>query len=427
MGCGTWRLKPQGNRAVRFDGRPRGRRPTRPPGDGEATARRANAQTPIAPCSPKLLPYLTWPHVGGKIRWFDPAPPTESWRGKQQYDEIGLHKGFWHLFRTRDGVWICCFGFDEYQPSIRRATGQEIHHYQVLPGGANRWFAKNNQSPPEILFRDLEAAKASSEQDPFVLRAPNGVLFAYGNLDAAKKIDVDAMAGDPVAEAGRVIAVTNFGLLARYTYELEKIRKRFNAPDGEWGDYPEKVNLVLAEINVGIMLADGLKELNHYLNTELGENVNTEALVEVKRRISKRHKIDFDEISRLPIAEVVRLLKPETAGPIATPRGDQKPAAAPAAGTDTRVDPIELTTQMLGKAVAQIKLVHFLRARDGEQASLTDIDKNLFGRQTARKNNLRTVSRLAEKTRRNLDDKGCPLRLHISGNVVRLIGAKPAA
>jgi hypothetical protein len=41
-------------------------------------------------------------------------------------------------------------------------------------------------------------------QEPFVVRAPNGVVLGFGDVNAARKIDVDALAVDPVAEGRRV-------------------------------------------------------------------------------------------------------------------------------------------------------------------------------------------------------------------------------
>ena len=60
------------------------------------------------------------------------------------------------------------------------------------------------KAPPEILFKDIEAAKATFEQTPFKIRTPNGTMFTYGNVSADHKFDVDAMAVDRIAEAQRV-------------------------------------------------------------------------------------------------------------------------------------------------------------------------------------------------------------------------------
>jgi hypothetical protein len=90
-------------------------------------------------------------------------------------------------------------------------------------------------------------------------------------------------------------------------------------------------------------------------------------------------------------------------------------------------DPIETTARMLGKATTQIRLVRFLATRERRSADLAEIDRHVYSRHTAQKNNLRNVRRQAEKTRESLAGKGCPLRLHISGGVARLIDAQPVA
>ena len=60
--------------------------------------------------------------------------------------------------------------------------------------------------------RELSANAAESrdppegKHEPFVVRTPGGVLFGYGDIDAASKIDVDALALDsPIEGSGLIL------------------------------------------------------------------------------------------------------------------------------------------------------------------------------------------------------------------------------
>ena len=101
-------------------------------------------------------------------------------------------------------------------------------------------------------------------------------------------------------------------------------------------------------------------------------------------------------------------------GTRATVEPMSKPPEAPA-------DPVEETITMLGRATGQIELIRFLAARDKRQAHLETINKDLRKHQCSKKEDLRNTRRLAERARQALEEKNCPLRLYISGNVVRLI------
>jgi hypothetical protein len=90
-------------------------------------------------------------------------------------------------------------------------------------------------------------------------------------------------------------------------------------------------------------------------------------------------------------------------------------------------DPVEATVKTLGKAVRQIELVKFLASRENRSAELTTVAKDFYKRQRSDKQTLKIVRRQAERARENLGRKGCPLQIHISGNVVRLIDADPVA
>jgi hypothetical protein len=108
----------------------------------------------------QLVPYRP---LRGGTAWFDPASPTQFWTGVRRWDDAGVHKGHWHLHRTLDGAWICHFSFDESR-RFEPADGQGRVHWQITPKQAERWFALNQQSPPEVLCKDLE--EAATGQDP---------------------------------------------------------------------------------------------------------------------------------------------------------------------------------------------------------------------------------------------------------------------
>jgi len=90
-------------------------------------------------------------------------------------------------------------------------------------------------------------------------------------------------------------------------------------------------------------------------------------------------------------------------------------------------DPLSRTVIMLGKATSQIKLVKFLAKRDPHEAEIETIASEVQERSlvASPKTQLKYTRDQIEDARANLADKGCPLRLHISGNVVRLIDEDP--
>jgi hypothetical protein len=111
---------------------------------------------------------------------------------------------------------------------------------------------------------------------------------------------------------------------------------------------------------------------------------------------------------------------PSAAGHSATTGGEHRTFRAP-------IDLVEQTVMMLGKAVRQIELIKFLAAREQRQADLATLASHVYKRRVIGKRQLRNTRRQVELARENLVGKGCPLRLHISGNVVRLLDADPVA
>jgi hypothetical protein len=90
-------------------------------------------------------------------------------------------------------------------------------------------------------------------------------------------------------------------------------------------------------------------------------------------------------------------------------------------------DLIERTTAMLGRAVSQIELIQFLAKREKRSAEMKTIVTEHYSHPLANSQRLRTARRLAERTRDKLEAEGCPIKLTISGSVVRLIVVDPVA
>jgi hypothetical protein len=112
-----------------------------------------------------------------------------------------------------------------------------------------------------------------------------------------------------------------------------------------------------------------------------------------------------------------------------TPEGTSRVRAHVRASriSTARDDPVEQTVVMLGKAVSQIKLIRFLAAREKQQAELETVASDVYRKRAIDKRKLRNTRRQVEHARDNLEGKRCPLRLHIGGNVVRLLDDNPVA
>ncbi len=135
---------------------------------------------PDGPSAPERIPYET---LDRKIGWFKPAPPTEFFRGVERRE--GAYKGFWHVHRTPDGIWVCHFSFDGYRPSKRSATGQQCAHWQITPKQAEIWFVENGQAPPPILFEDL------ARQPPPPRGDGQDVVFASGRASPEEELALE--------------------------------------------------------------------------------------------------------------------------------------------------------------------------------------------------------------------------------------------
>jgi hypothetical protein len=76
-------------------------------------------------------------------------------------------------------------------------------------------------------------------------------------------------------------------------------------------------------------------------------------------------------------------------------------------------------------STADANLVCFLAGREPREARIDTIVTEFYRLKPVDKQRRRTARRRAERTRRALDGKGCPLRLTIVRSVVRLIDAGP--
>ena len=126
---------------------------------------------------------------------------------------------------------------------------------------------------------------------------------------------------------------------------------------------------------------------------------------------------------------------PNTAGTVAPeaaspPPPSEKDGARAARGKPLKNpnDPLEETVLKLGRAIRKIDLLRFLAARENRSAELATIAKDLYKKQSpSSKKAIKNTRSQVEDARDKLRDSGCPLQIHISGNVVRLIDADPVA
>jgi hypothetical protein len=193
---------------------------------------------------------------------------------------------------------------------------------------------------PGGLLRSRSSSILSSPLPPGALAWTLSVGVFHASTLALERILAETMekvkaTGAVSALAGGRMPITSFGLLMRFIGEQETIRKQYNVPDGEWGQYPADVNLAIANLFCEIGNAHGTSELLRYLNTELGAYFNTGSLLEIRRRLAASQKLAFDEIDRLSISEVVNLLDSEAADTAAPPSKDESVATAPAPGSVT--------------------------------------------------------------------------------------------
>ena len=159
--------------------------------------------------------------------------------------------------------------------------------------------------------------------------------------------------------------------------------------------------------------------------------------VELDFRDIKKRRVKFAELSRQGAIEWHEDNRPDrpfppwlTPGPAEAPSGTDAAVVPEEEAPPAPPDPLEVTAEKLGKAKAKIRFVRWLAAEPDRAATLeavvTEFYKlrlgdDRYGRQT-RDRRLRTARKLAQETRRALEQKECPHRLTIAESAVRLVG-----
>ena len=121
--------------------------------------------------APKRIPYQTRPHKTGKLAWFDPATVTKEWIGSPDCceSEVRIRGLSSNLVRTESGIWLSRYWHIDHPFRFRH---QRCDYFELHPEGAETWFVKNGQEPPDVLFDDLEkAALATAAEIPAVPEA----------------------------------------------------------------------------------------------------------------------------------------------------------------------------------------------------------------------------------------------------------------
>ena len=90
-------------------------------------------------------------------------------------------------------------------------------------------------------------------------------------------------------------------------------------------------------------------------------------------------------------------------------------------------DPTQKAVDMLGRSKRVIELIRFLAARENKAAELDVIISDIYKLKAKTDANRRKARKLAERARAALEKRGCPVRIYILLNNVRLIDAQPVA
>jgi hypothetical protein len=133
-----------------------------------------------------------------------------------------------------------------------------------------------------------------------------------------------------------------------------------------------------------------------------------------------------------PPASAIATPARERAGPTAsgstTPEpGEQVRVPPRQAAPSDKIEAVERTIIMLGKATRQIALVEFLAKQPGCKATIEVLAKEIYKKSLVSHlmANIKNTRDQIGHARANLERKRCPLRIQISGSVVRLIDADP--
>jgi hypothetical protein len=167
-----------------------------------------------------------------------------------------------------------------------------------------------------------------SEQEPFVIRTPNGTVFTYGNAAAAHKIDIDAMATDHIAEARRVDpmpepeAITVGEMIDFITF-IARASQEFPylLAMPEVGQQCNRREMVLSA-SPGWKAFQEWRDIEHHRKTPL------EAANELLALLVGRFRKPSKELRLMPLLDAFYLLgQPETASPPAAAERDEQTAA----------------------------------------------------------------------------------------------------
>jgi hypothetical protein len=170
-----------------------------------------------------------------------------------------------------------------------------------------------------------------SEQDPFVLRAPNGTLFSYGNAGAAHKIDVDArqLEFDEI-EFARTEPLPNPATLT--VGDMIKVFTVLSSAPPDWRKQPA-IGQMLLRREMLLSASPGWRAFEKWVQRKHGCYVTIKIAQDFRGELCRLLGKDFDAIEALPLLESAHQLEhSETARPPAPPREDEQAAAAPASG-----------------------------------------------------------------------------------------------
>jgi hypothetical protein len=235
-----------------------------------------------------------------------------------------------------------------------------------------------------------------------------------------------------------VLALANFGVFR----SADEAWKWFpETPSGELarkGFTKEEVDTIEAELKIKVLGRykhdiPNWYDDDSYILTSIVKLSNLSSLqgrLEALWRaveLSPSLAADPPVIAERPLGD---LLPPGIAAPSGPTEGDRPPDAAGSGGEpgerrvpELSADLLNETLKLLKRCGTQAKVVRYLwvRKADGMEALISLIAKDEFGISDARyENRKRSVRRQLERTRDNMERKGCPLRLIISANSVQL-------
>jgi hypothetical protein len=123
-----------------------------------------------------------------------------------------------------------------------------------------------------------------------------------------------------------------------------------------------------------------------------------------------------DVASESEVTSIVPLVAGEKSGRL---EGEHYPAPSISSS------PFVGTLERLKRCTRQIEIVRYLRDRPEHEAELKQIAIDVFRvREAHLGSRMKSVRKQIERTRENLDSEGCPLRLVINANSVRLVSAQ---